>query len=92
MSMQGKTVKAGQRGCVRVFPYQMQDPKGPQTTHAETEKHAQEALTNQLNSKKDYIVRGIKGPSWFGLLEHFNYIAGTGIDYIHTYIHTLFDK
>ena len=45
----------------------MQDPKGPQRTHAETEKHAQEALANQLNSKKDYIVHGIKGTFmvWF---------------------------
>jgi len=80
---QGKTVKTGQRGCVRVFPYQMQDPKGPQRTRAETEKHAREALANQLNNKKDYIVHGIKGPSWFGLLEHFDYVAGTGIDYMH---------
>lgn len=80
---QGKTVKTGQRGCVRVFLYKMQDPKGPQRTRAETEKHAREALANQLNYKKDYIVHGIKGPSWFGLLEHFDYVAGTGIDYIH---------
>ncbi|XP_068737234.1 uncharacterized protein [Montipora capricornis] len=80
---QGKTVKTGQRGCVRVFPYQMQDPKGPQRTRAETEKNAREALANQLNNKKDYIVHGIKGPSWFGLLEHFDYVAGTGIDYMH---------
>ena len=67
---QGKTVKTGKQGCVRAFPYQMEDPKGPQRTRAETEKHARHALANQLNDKKDYIVHGIKGPSWFGLLKH----------------------
>ena len=81
---QGKTVKTGQRGgCVRVFPYQMDDPKGPQQTRPETERHAKEALTNQLNGKKDYIVHGIKGPTWFRLLRHFDYVAGIGIDYMH---------
>ena len=80
---QGKTVKTGKQGCVRAFPYQMEDPKGPQRTRAETEKHARHALANQLNGKKDYIVHGIKGPSWFGLLKHFDYVAGIGIDYMH---------
>ena len=81
---QGKTVKTGQRGgYVRVFPYQTEDPKGPLRTQAETREHAREALTNQLNNKKDYIVHGIKGPTWFGLLKHFDYVAGTGIDYMH---------
>ena len=66
-----------------MFLYQMQDPKGPQRTRAETEKHAREALANQLNNQKDYIVHGIEGPSWFGLLEHFDYIAETGMDHMH---------
>ena len=81
---EGITVKTGVRGgYVRVFPYQTEDPKGPLRTRTDTEKHAREALTNLLSNKKDYIVHGIKGPTWFGLLKHFDYVVGTGIDYMH---------
>ena len=48
--------------------------KRPQRTRAKTELEnmlrRREALASQLNNKTDYIVYGVKGPSWFGLLEY----------------------
>ena len=77
-------LKTGQKGgYVRVLPYQTDDPNGPLRMRTETEKHAREALDNQLNGKKDYIVHGIKGPTWLALLRQFDYVTGIGIDYMH---------
>ena len=67
----GKTVKTGQRGHARAFPFNEEDPKGPLRTNELTLQHAR------------YVVNGVKGFSWLSILQHHDIVRGTAIDYMH---------
>mgnify|MGYP000609824795 FL=1 len=67
----GKTVKTGQRGHARTFPFNEEDPKGPLRTKELTLQHAR------------YVVNGDKGFSWLSILQHHDIVRRTAIDYMH---------
>lgn len=46
-SHQGKSVKCGAKGTVRVFPYNEETPTGPKRCHEGTVNHGKEALALQ---------------------------------------------
>ena len=79
----GKTVKTGQRGHARTFPFNEEDPKGPLRTKELTLQHAKEALNQQMAGKSRYVVNGVKGFSWLSILQHHDIVRGTAIDYMH---------
>lgn len=81
----GKTVKNGQRGHARGFPFNKEDPKGPlRTTCNElTLQYAKEAMQQQMAGQSRYIVNGVKGFSWLSILQHHDIVRGTAIDYMH---------
>ena len=60
-----KQSKRDKEGALECFRIKCKTPK----VLKEHTRNTREALANQLNNKKDYIVHGIKGPSWVGLLE-----------------------
>ena len=70
-----KESKQDKEGGLEYFRIKCKTPKILKEHAWKQKKNAQEGFANQLNNKKDYIVHGIKGPSWFGLLEHFDYLA-----------------
>ena len=49
---QGQTAKVSQRGHTRIFPFQKEDPKGPQRLFEDTLEHAKDALNNQSPGKR----------------------------------------
>ncbi|XP_070537248.1 uncharacterized protein [Ptychodera flava] len=73
----GQTVKTKKGGHVHTFPFIEENPTGPPRTH---ENMCQDAKTATEQGK---IVNGIKGPCWFGGLNHYDLTNGTGIDYMH---------
>ena len=79
---QGKTVKAA-GGHVRIFPYQVNDPKGPLRNKEDAIRHATEVTQRQLAGEKCSNVMGVKGPSWLSLLEDYDNVRGIAIDYMH---------
>ena len=79
----GKTVKTGQRGHARAFPFNEEDPQGPLRTKELTLQHAKEALKQQMAGKSRYVVNGVKGFSWLSILQHHDIVRGTAIDYMH---------
>ena len=79
----GKTVKTGQWGHARAFPFNEEDPQGPLRTDELTLQHAKEALKQQMAGKSRYVVNGVKGFSWFSILQHHDIVRGTAIDYMH---------
>ena len=64
----GKTVKTGQRGHARGFPFNEEDPKGPLRTNELAIQHAKEAMQQQMAGKLGYVVNGVKGFSWLSIL------------------------
>lgn len=78
---QGKIEKIGSKVHTKIFPFISDNPKGPLRNKKDTVKHAHEALTS--GNERQCIVKGIKGPSWLLFLEHFDIVAGMGIDYMH---------
>lgn len=79
----GQTVKTGVRGHSRAFLYQDDNPKGPLRTSESVKENGVEAARRQKRGVSRYIVNGVKGPSWFSLLKHFDLVRGMGIDYMH---------
>ena len=67
----GCTVKTSKGGHVHAFSFNDHDPVG---TLQDSRKATQLKVGN---------VNGIKGPSWFGGLQYYDIIEGTGIDYMH---------
>lgn len=74
----GCTVKTSKGGHVHAFPFNDDDPKGPKRTHTGTLEDSRQATQLKVGN-----VNGIKGPSWFGGLQYYDIIEGTGIDYMH---------
>ena len=79
----GKTVKTGQRGHARAFPFNEEDPKGPLRTNELALRDAKEALRQQMAGKSRYVVNGVKGFSWLNILRYCDIVRGTAIDYMH---------
>ena len=67
----GKTVKTGQRGNARAFPFNEKDPKGPLRTNELTLQHAKEALKQQMAGKPRYVVSGVKCFPFFSIMTLF---------------------
>lgn len=47
------------------------------------EQDVNEVVKNIQEDRKNYVVRGVKGPFWFMFLQTFNIIHGFVIDYMH---------
>ena len=74
----GCTVKVGQKGGhVHAFPFNRENLKGPQRTHAEFLADAKAAIS------EGKAVRGVKGPCWFAGLQYYDIVKGTAVDYMH---------
>lgn len=80
---QGETYHTSGGGHCHVFPFQVENPKGPARTCKEIKNDVYAAVKNIRDGKKDYIARGVKGPFWFMFLKHFDFLNGVVIDYMH---------
>lgn len=79
----GETYTTNKGGHVHIFPYQKEDPKGPQRTPENLQEDVNSVISNIHENKKKFVVRGVKGPFWFMFLKHFNVINGFVINYMH---------
>lgn len=79
----GETFHTKAGGHCHVFPFNSDNPKGPLRTAQTLQDDVNKVVKNLQDGKKDYIVRGIKGPFWFMFLKHFDVINGFVIDYMH---------
>lgn len=75
----GETYTTNKGGHVQVYPFQ----EGPRRTVESVEQDVNEVVKNIQEDRKNYVVRGVKGPFWFMFLQHFNIIHGFVIDYMH---------
>ena len=73
---QGESAAVG-RGHTRVFPYDVDDPKGPQRTDENVMHYSNEA------ENTGRAVKGIKGQSLLSLFPCFSLVNGIAIDYMH---------
>ena len=76
-------MKTGQRRHAGGFPFNEEDPKEPLRTNESTLEHAKEAMRQQVAGKSRYTVNGVKGFSWLSILQHYDIVRGTAIDYMH---------
>ena len=60
-----------------VYPYAVEDPKGPQRTN----RSFREDVLNAYKERK--IVNGVKNPTWLHLFSNFDLVNGIAIDYMH---------
>ena len=77
MHQPGESVRTDKGGTVLSFPFSQNNPKGAERTHQSTTEDAKQAM---LTNKP---CNSVKGPSWLAGLKHYNFIKGTGIDYMH---------
>lgn len=63
---------------MHAFPFQQDNPKGPQRTHDKLIDDAKSAFETQST------VHGVKGPTWLSKLESFDLIRGNAVDYMHS--------
>lgn len=63
---------------MHAFPFQQDNPKGPQYTHDKLIDDAKSAFDTQST------VHGVKGPTWLSKLESFDLIRGNAVDYMHS--------
>lgn len=78
---EGESASVG-RGHARIFPFEHQNPKGPERTKENVLQHAREAVDHQQVTMGK-PVKGINGPSWLHFVPHFNIVSGMAIDYMH---------
>ena len=78
----GERCESGHGWC-HIFPYNHENPKGPQRTYEELKANVNGVISNIQEGKRDYMVQGIKGPFWFMFLKYFSPINGFVIDYMH---------
>ncbi|XP_066915002.1 uncharacterized protein [Clytia hemisphaerica] len=76
---EGINFRTEKNGSVRCFPLQKEDPFGPERSHSETVKLANQVL--QSNDKKP--IFGVKGPSPLMLLKSYDLVRGVAVDYMH---------
>ena len=74
---QGESHKTEKGGNVWIYPFNIEDPKGPIRKEESFRQHALEAC----NEKK--IVFGVKYPTWLHGLQSYDLVNGVGIDYMH---------
>ena len=74
---QGESHKTKKGGNVWIYPFNIEDPKGPIRKEESFRQHALEAC----NEKK--IVFGVKYPTWLHGLQSYDLVNGVGIDYMH---------
>ena len=79
---EGKTAKVG-KGHTRVFPFNDDDPKGPQRSHDSVKEDAKAFIQAKIEGSRVKSIRGIKGPSWLMLIPRFTMVHGISIDYMH---------
>jgi len=70
----GVTFHIAARRHTHVYPYCSNDPNGPRQSKTQ---HHLDAMSNRS------ITNGIKGPSWLMLLQNYDIVDGTAIDYMH---------
>ena len=78
---EGESATVG-RGHARIFPFQKENPKGPERTMKTVLQQAREAVEHQQVTM-GRPVKGIKGPSWLHFAPRFNIVSGIAIDYMH---------
>ena len=66
-----------------MFCYKKDDPTGPPHTIQNVEEDVNQDVTNIQDGKKDYAVRGIKGPFWFMFVKHFHITQRFSINDMH---------
>ncbi len=74
---QGSTWRTEKGGNVHIFPFQHLDPAGPARTHRDC---ARDAIQATREGKR---VNGLNGPSFLLDLKYYDFVHGTGIDYMH---------
>ena len=79
----GITHQVGARGHTHVFPFNTENPKGPERTSESVKEDAVKAQKNIENGLKDFSVNGVKGPSWLMDLKRFDVVRAVNIDYMH---------
>ena len=75
----GATFRTSARGHTHVYPYQVESQYG----HGPKRSMNDHCLNAIKALEDDIIVNGVKGPSWFMKLSHYDIIKGTSIDYMH---------
>lgn len=79
----GRTFATSARGHTWIYPYQENNPAGPIRTSENVKKDAASALKQLKEGVKRYMVNGVKGPSWLSILDNFDVVRVTAIDYMH---------
>ena len=75
----GITFHTSSHGHTHVYPYQGEDPSG----HGPKRSKEAHCLDAAKALKDDTVENGVKGPSWFMKLTHYDIIWGTTVDYMH---------
>ena len=73
----GVTFHIAARRHTHVYPFCCNDPNGPKHSKRQHHLDARNAMSNGS------ITNGIKGPSWLMLLQNYNVVDSTAIDYMH---------
>ena len=80
----GESFKVGgSGGYAWTFPFNEENPKGPERTEQNIYDHATEALKQSQATGKIQHISGVKGPSWLHFLTSFHSVKGIAIDYMH---------
>lgn len=74
----GNTARtSSEHGHIHVYPYDRNDPVGPERT---ANMYASDARKAHQDGA---AVNGVKGPTWLMKLQYYDVIAGTAVDYMH---------
>jgi hypothetical protein len=76
------TAKVG-KGHTHVYPFKEDASKLPLRTKEAVLLDSRKALDKQECGIRNYLVNGIKGPSWLSLFPLFDIVNGIAIDYMH---------
>jgi len=73
----GINFRTNKGGNIRIFPYQIDNPAGPERNLIEMKLDAQEAVDRSITK------HGVKGPSFLMFCPVFDPVKNMGIDYMH---------
>ena len=73
----GENFRTNKGGNIRTFPYNIDDPNGPERTADGIKSDAQEAMDTRKT------IHGVKGPSFLMFCPMFDPVQNMGIDYMH---------
>lgn len=79
----GETYKHDTGGISHIFPYDVNDPKGPKRTKQTILRDTDQVVHNIRQNITKSSVNGHKGKFWFMYLKSFDYVNSCVIDYMH---------